>query len=114
MCFKIFGLHFQYVASIVYKYIVLQAAASCLKISKKIPTSFRIDQKNLRSSFYIWYFKFDLPVYMKESTMTVNLTLFRVFGTTDPTYLSSSSLLQTLKQYARRMKLCALSFNFNI
>jgi hypothetical protein len=40
MCFKIFGLHFQYVASMVYKYIVLQAAASCLKIRKKNPDKY--------------------------------------------------------------------------
>jgi hypothetical protein len=36
MCFKFFGLHFQYATSIVYTYIVLQAATSCLKIDKKI------------------------------------------------------------------------------
>jgi hypothetical protein len=36
-------------------------------------------------------FQVDLPVLMKESTTTVNLTLFKVFGTTDLTYLLTIS-----------------------
>jgi hypothetical protein len=58
---------------------------------KNSETSFRIDQKNLHASFYIWNFKFDLPVLMKESTTTVNLALFKVFGTTNLTYLMTIS-----------------------
>jgi hypothetical protein len=51
------------------------------------------NKTELRSSFYIWYFKFDLPVLMKESTTTVNLTLFRVFGTADLTSFTNSEAI---------------------
>jgi hypothetical protein len=64
MCFKFFGLHFQYATSIVYTYIVLQAAtlyihsvAGCNIVfknrQKNSEASFRIDQKN-PSAFFWW------------------------------------------------------------
>jgi hypothetical protein len=40
MCFKFSRLHFQYATSIVYTYIVLQAATSCLKRDKKFRDKF--------------------------------------------------------------------------